>query len=157
MKKLAIIGSVILLLIVVISALTIKERNDKLASHENPYNTKDLNPATIDLLDDENYQSIIMPDELEKKIASGEDTFAYFFSPTCQYCKAFTPVMMPIAEERGLAIHQLNLLEYEGAWNSYGIESTPTLIYFKEGKEVSRLIGDAPVERVHQFFDQVKK
>lgn len=121
----------------------------------NPYGTNNLQQSTINLLDDENYQNIILPDALEKKIASGEPVLAYMFSPECPHCKKLTPKLMPIADELDLQIDQLNILEYDKGWDEYNIEYTPTLIYFEDGKEVDRLVGDAPEEGIRQFFDEV--
>ena len=156
MKKLAIVGSIIVILCIAIVLLTNKSQNDIIEVHDNPYGTDDLHPSTIEFLADENYQNIILPDDLQNKIESDEGTYAYFFSPTCQYCKAFTPVLMPIAEEYGVKIDQLNVLEFDLAWNDYGIKSTPTLIYFKNGEEVARIVGDAPKEVVHEFFQSTE-
>lgn len=156
MKKLAIVGSIIVILCIAIVLLTNKSQNDIIEAHDNPYGTDDLHPSTIEFLADENYQNIILPDDLQNKIESDEGTYAYFFSPTCQYCKAFTPVLMPIAEEYGVKIDQLNVLEFDLAWNDYGIKSTPTLIYFENGEEVARIVGDAPKEVVHEFFQSTE-
>ena len=156
MKKLAIVGSIIAILCVAIVLLTNKSQNDIMQAHDNPYGTDNLHPSTIELLADENYQNIILPDDLQSKIESDEGTYAYFFSPTCQYCKAFTPVLMPIAEEYGVKIDQLNVLEFNLASNTYRIESTPTLIYFENGEEVARIVGDAPKDVVHEFFQSTE-
>ena len=62
MKKLAIFGGVIVVLFIAIIALTNMSNSDKL--EDNPYGTDDLKQSTIDLLTDENYQNIILPDAL---------------------------------------------------------------------------------------------
>ena len=77
MQKLWIIGGVVVLLFAAIIGLTMYSNSTKLK--DNPYDTNDLNQATIDLLDDENYQEIILPEDLKKQIASGEPTLAYMF------------------------------------------------------------------------------
>lgn len=153
MKKLGIIGAVVVVLFIAIILLTNLSNQNKLEN--NPYGTNNLKQSTIDLLDDENYQNIILPDALEEKIASGEPVTAYMFSPECPHCMNMTPKLMPIADEMGVQIDQLNILEYEAGWNQYNIEYTPTLIYFENGKEVNRLVGDAPEETIRQFFNEV--
>ncbi|MBM7608728.1 thiol-disulfide isomerase/thioredoxin [Lysinibacillus composti] len=153
MKKLGIIGGVVIVLFIVIILLTNLSNKDKLEN--NPYGTNNLRQSTIDLLDDENYQNIILPDALEEKIASGEPVTAYLFSPECPHCKNMTPKLMPIADEMGVEIDQLNILEYQAGWDDYNVEATPTLIHFKDGKEVNRLVGDAPEETIRQFFNEV--
>ena len=154
MKKLAIFGGVIVILFIAIAFLTNKASNDKLANVDNPYGTDNLQQATIDQLGDENYNNIILPDELTTKIESGEETFAYFFSPTCVHCQAFTPVLMPLAEQEEVEIDQFNVLEFDFGWETYNITATPTLIYFKDGKEVNRLEGNAGEDIAKQFLTQ---
>ena len=151
MQKLLIIIGAVVLLFAAIIGLTWYSNSSKLK--DNPYDKEDLNQATIDLLDNEHYQSIILPGDLEKKIASGEPTVAYMFSPICEHCKKFTPKLMPIAKELDIEINQLNVLEYDKAWDTYSITGTPTLIYFNEGKEVTRIVGDYDEEDIRAFFN----
>lgn len=139
MKKLLAIGGVIVAIFVLIIILTNKSNEVKLK--DNPYDKEDLETATIDLIGNKNYQNITLPAELETKITSGEPVMAYFFSPTCGYCIEMTPILMPIADELDVHINQYNTLEYPNQAVSYGIEGTPTLIYFKDGEEVDRMYG----------------
>lgn len=155
MKKLGIIGAAVVLLFAAIIVLTNMSNSSKLK--DNPYGTDNLQQSTIDLLDDENYQNIILPDDLQAKIDSGEGVFAYMFSPECIHCKRFTPKLMPVAEQEGIQIDQLNVLEYENAWTTYQLKNTPTLIYFENGEEVTRLVGDHDEKSVRQFFAGVGK
>ena len=155
MKKLAIIGGIIIVLFIGIIVLNNMSNSDKL--EDNPYGTDNLNQATIDLLDDENYQNIILPEDLEAKIESGEDVFAYLFSPLCSYCVQFTPKLMEVAGEEGIQIDQLNVLEFESAKAAYKLEATPTLVYFEDGKEVARIVGDYSKDEIRQFFESVGK
>lgn len=155
MKKLAIFGGVIVAAFVLIIILTNMSNSEKLAN--NPYDTDNLEQSTIDLLDDENYQNIILPDALTEKIQSGEPTTVYFFSPECQYCKEMTPVLMPLADQEEVEIVQYNVLEYDQAWQDFAIEATPTLIHFENGQEEMRAVGALPEEEILRFFDEVVK
>lgn len=153
MKKLAIVGAVIVLLFAAIIVLTNMKNSEKL--QDNPYGTDELKQSTIDLLGDKNYQNIILPDDLAKKIESGEGVVGYFFSPECSHCKNYTPKMMPIADELDIQVDQLNILEFESGWATYNITATPTMIYFENGEEIARLEGDAPNDTTRQFFNDV--
>ncbi|MDQ0111762.1 thioredoxin family protein [Paenibacillus harenae] len=105
-----------------------------------------LNPATRELLDDPNYQNIILPAELDKKIADKEDFFVYLFASDCNYCRQTTPELMPLAKELGVDLPQFNLREFETYFKSLKVEYTPTLAYFKDGMEVERLEGGLAAE-----------
>lgn len=153
MKKLLIIGAAVVVIFVLLIFLTNAANEEQLAG--NPYGTDDLEQATIDQLDDENYQNIILPDELDEKIASGDPTTVYYFSPTCPHCQETTPILMPIAEEMGVEVDQYNLLEFEQGWDEYAIQGTPTLVYYENGEEVARWQGSQPEENIRQFFDEV--
>ena len=153
MKKLLIIGGAIAAVFVLLIVLTNMSNDKKLA--DNPYGTEDLEQETIDQLDDENYQNIILPDDLKAKVESGEPVTAYFFSPTCSHCKAMTPVLMPIVDKMDVDIVQYNILEFEQGWEDYQIEYTPTMVYFEDGKEVSRMVGNQPKENIEAFFNEV--
>ncbi|ANU23936.1 thioredoxin family protein [Planococcus donghaensis] len=155
MKKLLIIAGIVVVVFVGIILLTNQANDSKLAN--NPYDTEDLNQATIDQLDDENYQNLILPADLEKQIASGEPTTVYFYSPLCGYCKETTPVLMPVAEDMDVDVLQYNLLEYEEEAAPYQIEATPTLVHYEDGKEVSRWVGAQPKENIELFFNDVVK
>lgn len=151
---LIIILAVVVVLFALLILLTNKSNEKKLA--DNPYGDKNLEQSTIDQLDDENYQNIILPDALADKIASGEKVYAYLFSPECSHCQNFTPKLMPLAEENDIQIDQLNVLEYKDQWDVYNLEATPTLIVYDNGEEVTRLVGDYDEAQIQQFFDATK-
>ncbi|MFK8795548.1 thioredoxin family protein [Planococcus plakortidis] len=155
MKKLLIIAGVVLAIFALIVFLTNQSQDEKLAN--NPYGTDDLNPATIDQLDDENYQNIALPEEVNEQIQSGDPTTVYFFSPTCQYCQQTTPVLMPVADDMDVEVLQYNLLEFEQGWSDYALEATPTLVHYEDGQEVARWTGAQPKENIEQFFSEVVK
>lgn len=132
--------------------------NDEKTSNSTLYGDYQIkNQSTIDQLDDKNYQNIILPAALEKKIDSGDGIFAYFFSPECSHCQVVTPKLMPIAENADVDIQQYNILEFTQGWTDYSIEATPTLSYFKDGKEVGRIVGEQPDENFEKFFEDMKK
>ncbi|MEK4487107.1 thioredoxin family protein [Psychrobacillus sp. FSL H8-0484] len=153
MKKLAIFGGIIIAVFVLIFVLNSQKNKNVLA--DNPYDTDNLKQSTIDLIDDPNYQNIILPDDLKAKISSGEPVTAYFFSPECVHCKEMTPRLTPLANENKVDIVKYNVLEYEQGWNDYRIEATPTLVHFEGGKEVARVTGAVPNGQIQAFFDQV--
>lgn len=101
----------------------------------------DLYPATRELLDDPNYNNIIIPDTLEEKLANKESFFVYYFASDCPHCRATTPQLKPLADELGINLHQFNLREFESYFGKMNIEATPTLIYYKDGVESERMKG----------------
>lgn len=148
-------GTVVLLL-VMLNVLNNYE-NQQIMENYNPYGKETLKPATIDLLDEEDYRFIIQPNDLKEKIASGETVVAFFFSPKCVYCTYVMPILMPVAEQYEITVHQYNLLEYPEGFQEYELELTATLIAFKNGEKYMELISDfeTDTEELKQFFEQL--
>lgn len=151
-KMLIILAAVVVLFIALYFVIDYKNQQ-AIGDNGNPYGKDDLHQATIELLDDPLYQNQITPDDLEKKLENGEDMVVYFFSPTCPHCRATTPYLVPLAKEMGVDLKKLNLLEFEAAWMEYGIEGTPTVVYFEDGKEVDRVNGAKSKEIFRAFFN----
>lgn len=156
-RVLIIIAAIIVVIFAALWFLNKTSNDDKTASSTLYGDYQIKQQSTIDQLDDENYQNIILPEALDKKIKSGEGTFAYFFSPECEHCQKVTPELMPIADDADVHIDQYNILEFTQGWSDYNIEATPTLVYYKDGKEVGRIIGEQPTENFEQFFEDMKK
>ncbi|MED4128219.1 thioredoxin family protein [Shouchella miscanthi] len=150
MKKLLWIGGAVVAVFIILIVIQNMGQSQQLENNTQ-YDTDDLDSATIDQLDDPNYQNIIMPDDLEEKLANGEDAIVYFFSPVCSYCKEATPVLMDVAGDEEITVDQYNVLEYDSA--TYNIQSTPTLIAFENGEEVRRVVGNQPPETFRAFLN----
>ncbi|CDQ40698.1 MULTISPECIES: thioredoxin family protein [Virgibacillus] len=153
-KKMLIFIGIIVLLFAGLYFVIDYKNNQAVENNDNPYGDKDLEQATIDQLDDPNYQNQIMPDELSDEVESGEPVTVYFYDPLCPHCQQTTPYLVPLAEENNIDMKKMNLLEFQDQWNAYGIESTPTLIHFDNGEEVARIVGDKGEENFQSFFDQ---
>ena len=140
MKKMLIFLSIIVALFIALGIVT-KMQNEQKVSQKNPYGKDTLRSETISLLDDPNYQNIIKPTDLEKKLENKEDVTVYFFSPTCGHCRNTTPIVSPLAKDMNVNLVMFNLLEFEDGWDDYGIEETPTIVQYRNGVEVNRIIG----------------
>ena len=140
MKKILIFLAIIVVLFIALAVLTNMKNTEKVSAN-NPYEKSSLHPETVALLDDENYQNIILPDELQQKLENKEDVTVYFFASTCPYCKIATPSLTPLAKELGVDLVQYNLEEFKQGWDDYHIESTPTIIQFKKGEETARIVS----------------
>lgn len=128
------------IIIILFGAIFLINNNGKVnALYDKP--VSQLNPETRKLLDNPNYQNIILPAELDKKVADKEDFFVYMFASDCSHCMNTTPQLMPLVKELGIDLPQFNLREFPSYFNKYNVEYTPTLAYFKDGVEVARLEG----------------
>lgn len=65
-----------------------------------------------------------------------------FFATWCGPCKMLSPVLEQVSEESDKAvIAKLDIDESLDIAKEYNVMSVPTMIIFKEGKEVDRLVG----------------
>lgn len=152
-NKMLIIVGVIVLLFAGLYFVNNYKNKQAVEDNENPYGKDSLKQETIDQLDDPLYQNIIVPEDLDAKLANGEDITVYYYSPTCVYCQKTTPVVVPIAEELGVDLKKMNLLEFD-KMDYYHIEGTPTIIHYENGEEVSRIVGEQPEENFRSFFKE---
>lgn len=160
MKKLSIYLAIIVVLfgaLYVVNQQSNQQKFSKYANNVYGIAPDKLNPETVKLLDDPNYQNIILPKALDQKINNKEDFFLYYFASTCPHCKVTTPILVPMAKELNIDIKQFNLEEFQDGWQRYNIQYTPTLIYYKEGKEVERLEGEQTTDTFRQFLSKHKK
>ena len=153
MKKVIIFVSIVILIFAAIAILSNKQQTEKTNGEDNPYGKADLDPATVDQLDDPLYQNIITPDDLDEKLKKEESVTVYYFSPLCSHCKKTTPILMPVAEDMDQHIYQYNVLEFEQGWNK--IDGTPTLIHYKNGEETSRIEGERTAEEFKEWFNNL--
>lgn len=73
-----------------------------------------------------------------------------FWAEWCGPCKALGPKLEEIAGElAGSAkIIKINIDENKETAQKFGIRSIPTMIIFKEGKDVETLMGNLPKEEI---------
>jgi len=66
-----------------------------------------------------------------------------FWADWCMPCKMMAPILNEVAEatDGTATIYKLNVDEQQQVAAQYGIRSIPTMILFKDGKEVERIVG----------------
>ena len=71
-----------------------------------------------------------------------------FWARSCGPCKAIVPILEQIADEHNgeLRIAKLDVDENRETARQYGVRNIPTLVVFKNGEQVERLIGAVPKE-----------
>ena len=64
-----------------------------------------------------------------------------FFADWCYPCKMMAPVVEEVAKDESIKVGKINIDENQELAEKYGVESIPTIIVFKRGKEYKRQIG----------------
>ena len=75
--------------------------------------------------------------------SASEAVVVDFWAEWCGPCKAVAPVLEEIAGENAdkLRIAKVNVDEHPGLAQQFQVMSIPTLILFKDGQEVQRVVG----------------
>ena len=78
----------------------------------------------------------------EAEIKSGV-TLVDFNAPWCGPCRMQKPVLEQLAEQRigKVTFAEVNVDENQQSAMAFGIMSIPTIIIFKDGKEIERFVG----------------
>lgn len=67
---------------------------------------------------------------------------ADFFAEWCGPCQIMAPIILKIAEKYPkVKFAKVNVDEEQKLSNKYEVSSIPCIIFFKDGKEVDRIIG----------------
>jgi len=76
-------------------------------------------------------------------LAAESPALVFFYSPTCPYCRMLSPVIdgLAVKFEGSALIARINVTVNPVTAQQYGIEGVPTLLLFREGKLVKRLVG----------------
>lgn len=83
-------------------------------------------------------------------INSSELTIVDFWAPWCGPCRKLGPVLDELTQEfeGKIKIVKLNTDENLKTAKEYSVSGLPTLLIFKEGKPVERLVGLVPISTI---------
>ncbi len=92
-----------------------------------------VDSAKIKVLTDKNFQ---------QQIKNGL-TLVDFWASWCMPCKMMAPVLNELAEElhNEANICKLNVEHYQSVASKFSVRGIPTMILFKNGKEINRFVG----------------
>ena len=92
----------------------------------------------------------------DEALGKGELMMVDFWAEWCGPCKMLGPVIDQLAQEyEGKAvIGKVNVDEEQELAMSFGISSIPTVVFFKDGEEIERLVGVMPPEDFVQVLEK---
>lgn len=135
MKKMILFASIIVFLFIIISFFTKLEKNKVENESVNYYSNK------------------ISLENLRGNIKDKKDQIIYFYQTDCVHCKAISPIVVPLTKEMKINMKVIDFQnESKSTWDEFKITGTPTIIYYKDGKEEKRIKGVFNKEEYKQWF-----
>ncbi len=111
-------------------------------------------------------EPLVIPRESVKPIDVTDDSFPRevlsqetsvlvdCWAPWCGPCQSLSPIIDELATDyaNGVKVVKLNVDENPETASQYGIRSIPTLLFFREGKLVERLVGAHPKQEIEKHL-----
>ena len=71
-----------------------------------------------------------------------------FWAEWCGPCRMLSPILEEISNEYNIPVGKLNVDENPGKTQEYSIQTIPTMVLFKDGNPVHRIVGAMPKHRL---------
>jgi thioredoxin 1 len=91
----------------------------------------------------------------ERVLGSESVVLVDFWAEWCVPCHMVSPVVEEIGRDKGeaLQVAKLNIDDNPDVTRRFGVMSIPTLMLFKDGEEIARVVGDRGKDALLKEFD----
>lgn len=96
----------------------------------------------------------VTPATLSMQVAQGVSVLD-LWAPWCGPCKILTPLLEELAPEIGFKLLTLNVDDDKSVAESFGVQSIPTMIVYRDGKPLEKITGAYPKEKLRQHFNHL--
>lgn len=117
----------------------------------------DINTGLDFLKPNEAYE--IAQDDFEKEVIQSEDiVLVDFYANWCKPCNDLSPRLDEVAKkEKDVKFVKIDIDDATDLKFEYDIKAVPTMIIFKDGKEVDRHMGPLEVNEIIEWIKEISK
>jgi thioredoxin 1 len=160
--KYATIGAVITIVLIfgVVLAFSNNEKQESSGDNSNQELIKTSGDENNPASEIGEGEFLITKDNFEAEITNYKGiAMVDFFLPTCPHCQKVGPTISEIAKETQgkYKIGKINANTNPDKATEFSIQSVPALIFFKDGKEVDRIIGAREKAEILAKLEEVAK
>ena len=101
---------------------------------------------------------IVNKERFEEILKTNQLVLVDFYADWCGPCKMVAPVLEKFKEEvQGkMEVVKINVDNEEDLVWQFGIQSIPTLLFFKDGKPFRKEIGYRTLQQLHQILEEAQ-
>ena len=99
----------------------------------------------------------ISKEGFDKAVAQGSPMLVDFWASWCGPCKMLAPTVDKLAEKYDgkVIVGKVDVDEEQELARQFGVMSIPTVVLFKDGKEVQRTVGVQPQAAFERLVDDI--